>query len=165
MMEIQLLALQTDSTRVATLVMGHEISRVVYDFVDKKLKRNHHDFSHHRNDPEKIEGYNRITRWFGEQAAWLLGKMQSIDEGGTSLLHNSIVLYGSGMKDGNTHEPLNVPVALFGSGGGRLKTHQHISAPQDSVLANLHLTLLHSFGIEAKNFNGVTDKTIGNLLA
>jgi hypothetical protein len=91
--------------------------------------------------------------------------MQSIDEGGTSLLHNSIVLYGSGMKDGNTHEPLNVPVALFGSGGGRLKTHQHISAPQDSVLANLHLTLLHSFGIEAKNFNGVTDKTIGNLLA
>jgi hypothetical protein len=46
-----------------------------------------------------------------------------------------------------------------------LKTHQHISAPQDSVLANLHLTLLHSFGIEAKNFNGVTDKTIGNLLA
>ena len=82
MMEIELLALQTDSTRVATLVMGHEISRVVYDFVDKKLKRNHHDFSHHRNDPEKIEGYNRITRWFGEQAAWLLGKLESIDEGG-----------------------------------------------------------------------------------
>jgi hypothetical protein len=67
------------------------------------------------------------------------------------------------MKDGNTHEPLNVPVALFGSGGGRLKTHQHISAPQDSVLANLHLTLLHSFGIEAENFNGVTDKTISDL--
>jgi hypothetical protein len=165
MMEIQLLALQTDSTRVATLVMGHEISRVVYDFVDKKLKRNHHDFSHHRNDPEKIEGYNRITRWFGEQAAWLLGKMQSIDEGGSSLLDNSIVLYGSGMKDGNTHEPLNVPIALFGSGRGQLKTGQHISAPQDSVLASLHLTLLHSFGIEAENFNGVTDKTINNLLA
>jgi hypothetical protein len=69
------------------------------------------------------------------------------------------------MKDGNTHEPLNVPVALFGSGGGRLKTHQHISAPQDSVLANLHLTLLRGFGIEAENFNGVTDKTISGLLA
>jgi hypothetical protein len=165
MMEIQLLALQTDSTRVATLVMGHEISRVVYDFVDKKLKRNHHDFSHHRNDPEKIEGYNRITRWFGEQAAWLLGKMQSIDEGGTSLLDNSIVLYGSGMKDGNTHEPLNVPVALIGSGGGRLKTGQHISASQDSVLANLHLTLLHAFGIEAADFNQKATKPISGLLA
>ena len=50
-------------------------------------------------------------------------------------------------------------------GGGRLKTHQHISAPQDSVLANLHLTLLRGFGIEAENFNGVTDKTISGLLA
>jgi hypothetical protein len=164
MMEIQLLALQTDSTRVATLVMGHEISRVVYDFVDKKLKRNHHDFSHHRNDPEKIEGYNRITRWFGEQAAWLLGKMQAIDEGGTSLLDNSIVLYGSGMKDGNTHEPLNVPVALFGSGSGRLKVGQHIKTPDGSVLSNLHLTLLHAYGIEAKDFNGVTSSTINGLL-
>ena len=164
MMEIQLLALQTDSTRVATLVMGHEISRVVYDFVDKKLKRNHHDFSHHRNDPEKIEGYNRITRWFGEQAAWLLGRMQSIDEGGTSLLDNSIVLYGSGMKDGNTHEPLNVPVALFGSGGGRIQVGQHIKAPAGSVLSNLHLALLHAYGIQASDFNGVTDKPLSGLL-
>lgn len=165
MMEIQLLALQTDSTRVVTLVMGHEISRVVYDFVDKKLKRNHHDFSHHRNDPEKIAGYNRITRWFGEQAAWLLGKMSAIDEGGASLLDSSIVLYGSGMKDGNTHEPLNVPVALFGSGGGRIRTGQHIKAPDGSVLSNLHLTLLHAFGIEAKDFNGVTDKALSELVA
>jgi hypothetical protein len=52
-----------------------------------------------------------------------------------------------------------------GSGGGRLKTHQQISAPKDSILANLHLTQVHSFGIEAKNFNGVTDKTINNILA
>jgi len=165
MMEIQLLALQTDSTRVATLVMGHEISRVVYDFVDKKLKRNHHDFSHHRNDPEKIEGYNRITRWFGEQAAWFLGRLQATDEGGSSLLDSSIVLYGSGMEDGNTHEPLNVPVALFGSGGGRLKTGQHIAAPDGSVLANLHLTLLCAYGIEAKNFNGKATTAVPGLLS
>lgn len=165
MMEILLLALQTDSTRVATLVMGHEISRVVYDFVDKKLKRNHHDFSHHRNDPEKIDGYNRITRWFGEQAAWLLGKMQSIDEGGASLLDNSIVLYGSGMKDGNTHEPLDVPIALFGNGGGRIRNGFHISAPNESVLSNLHLTLLHAYGVQTDSFNGVTSKTLDGVLA
>jgi hypothetical protein len=69
------------------------------------------------------------------------------------------------MKDGNTHEPLNVPVALFGSGGGKLRTGQHIAAPDDSVLANLHLTLLHAYGIEAKDFNGVTDRTLGGLIA
>ena len=80
------------------------------------------------------------------------------------MLDNSIVLYGSGMKDGNTHEPLNVPVALFGSGGGHLKTGQHITAPEESVLANLHLTLLHAYGIDAENFNGVTSKTLGGVL-
>ena len=68
------------------------------------------------------------------------------------------------MKDGNTHEPLNVPVALFGSGSGRLKVGQHIQAPDGSVLSNLHLTLLHAYGIEAKDFNGVTSSTINGLL-
>ena len=164
MMEIMLLALQTDSTRVATLVMGHSISRVVYDFVDKKLKRNHHDFSHHRNDPEKIAGYNQITAWFAQQSAWLLEQMDSIDEGHGSLLDNSLVLYGSGMKDGNVHEGNNVPVALFGRAGGRLTTNRLIENPEGSVLAQLHLSLLRLFGIEADDFNGVTSKTVSGLV-
>jgi Protein of unknown function (DUF1552) len=165
MMRILLLSLQTDSTRVATFVMGHSISRIVFDFIDKKLKRNHHDYSHHRNDPEKIAGYNQITSWFAGECAWLLQQMSAIDEGDGTLLDNSVVLFGSGMKDGNTHEPLNVPIALFGSGGGCLRTGHHITAPQDSVLSILHLTLLHAFGIESENFNGVTDKTLDGLLA
>jgi hypothetical protein len=91
--------------------------------------------------------------------------MSAIDEGDRTLLDNSIVLFGSGMKDGNTHEPLNVPVAIFGSGSGRIRTGHHITAPQDSVLSNLHLTLLHAFGIQSKNFNGVADKTLDGILA
>ena len=164
MMEIMLLALQTDSTRVATLVMGHSISRIVYDFVNPKLKRNHHDFSHHRNDPEKIDGYNQITAWFASQAAWLLEQMDAIDEGNGSLLDNSLVLYGSGMKDGNVHEGNNVPVALFGRAGGRLTTNRLIENPEGSVLAQLHLSLLRLFGIEADDFNGVTSKTVSGLV-
>ena len=164
MMEIMLLDLQTDSTRVATLVMGHSISRVVYDFVNRKLKRNHHDYSHHRNDPEKIAGYNEITRWFATQAAWLLRRMDAIDEGDGSLLDNSMVLYGSCMKDGNVHEPVNVPVALFGGGRKRLRGNRLIACPTDSILPQLHLSLLRGFGIAARDFNGVTTKTVPGLI-
>lgn len=164
MMEVMLLAMQTDSTRVGTMVMGHSISRVVYDFLDSQLTRNHHDYSHHRNDPSKIEGYNAITTWFAAQCAWVLERMDSIDEGNGSLLDNSVVLYGSGMKDGNVHEPVDVPVALFGGAGGRLQTGRKISCPEDSLLAQLHFSLLQMFGLEVDSFNGVTEKGVSGLV-
>lgn len=155
MMDVMLLALQTDSTRVATLVMGHSISRVVYDFADPKIRRNHHELSHHRNDPDKIRDYNIITTWFASQAAYFLRRMSEIDDGNGSLLDNSVVLYGSGMKDGNVHEPKNVPVALFGKAGGRLKTGRHLACPENSILSQLHLSLLRILGVEAEQFNEV----------
>jgi hypothetical protein len=165
MMQVLLLALQTDSTRVATFVMGHSISRIVFDFIDKKLKRNHHDYSHHRNDPEKIAGYNQITSWFAGECAWLLQQMSAIDEGDGTLLDNSIVLFGSGMKDGNVHEPVDIPIALFGSCRGQLKTGRKLQCPDDSLLAQLHLSLLDCYGIKAENFNGVTNQPLGGLLS
>ncbi|MCO8124565.1 DUF1552 domain-containing protein [Stieleria sp. TO1_6] len=155
MMDIMLLALQTDSTRVATLVMGHSISRVVYDFADPKIRRNHHELSHHRNDPDKIRDYNIVTKWFASQTAYFLGRMSEIDEGNGSLLDNSVVMYGSGMKDGNVHEPKNIPVALFGNAGGRLQTGRHLTCPENSILSQLHLSLLRLFGIQADQFNQV----------
>ncbi len=164
MMDILVLALQTDSTRVATFVLGHSISRVVYDFADPSIKANHHDLSHHRNDPAKIGHYKRVTRWFAEQARYLLQRMRSVDEGDGTLLDHSIVMFGSGMKDGNTHEPINVPVALFGGGGGRIRTGQHIACPAGSHLADLHLTLLDVFGISADHFNEVTRRKIEGLV-
>ena len=164
MLEILLLALQTDSTRVATLVMGHSISRIIYDFADPAISKGHHDLSHHRNDPNKIKHYNAITEWFGGQCAKFLDRMNKIEEGNGSLLDNSLVLYGSGMKDGNVHEPVNVPVATFGSAGGKLKTGRHIKCPNHSILAQLHLSLLHLFEIETDNFNGVTSKTVPGFL-
>jgi hypothetical protein len=163
MLDILVLALQTDSTRVGTLVMGHSISRVVYDFVDQKIKRNHHDLSHHRNDPKKIADYNKVTTWFAKKTAEMLAKMDAVDEGNGSLLDNSIVLYGSGMKDGNVHDGVNVPIALFGGGRGVLKTGRHIECPQDTILAQLHLSLLQRYGVKQDDFNGVTSQTINTL--
>ena len=94
----------------------------------------------------------------------MLERMASIDEVNGSLLDNSLVLYGSGMKDGNVHDPVNVPVALFGKAGGRLKTGRRIDCPEESVLSQLHLSLLYLLGIEAENFNGVTKKTVSGLI-
>ncbi len=164
MMDILILAAQTDSTRVGTFVMGHSISRIIFDFVDNTISENHHALSHHRNDPGKIERYNVITQWFSRQAAYFLEKLDAIEEGNGSLLDNSVVLYGSCMKDGNTHEPLNVPITLFGSASGKLKTGQRIDCGGDTPLADLHLTLLHLFGIEAEHFNEKGTKPIPGLL-
>jgi hypothetical protein len=164
-MEILALALQTDSTRVGTFVLGHSISRVVFGFADSKIKANHHDLSHHRNDPAKIEQYQIVTTWFAKQAAYFLERLQSIDEGNGSLLDHSLVVFGSGMKDGNTHEPLNVPISLFGSASGKLKTNLHIECTEGFVLANLHLTLLKAFGIDQSDFNAKADQPIEELLA
>ena len=163
MLDILLLALQTDSTRVGTLVMGHSISRVIYSFVDSSINRNHHDYSHHRNDPKKIAGYNLITKWFATQCAEMLEKMSAIDEGNGSLLDNSLVLFGSGMKDGNVHDSVNVPVALFGKAGGRLQTNRHIVCGPNSKLGQLHFSLLHLFGVKVDSFNGVTSKPVPGL--
>lgn len=153
LMDIMILAAQTDSTRVGTFVMGHSISRIIFDFVDASISENHHALSHHRNDPGKIGRYNIITQWFSAQAAYFLEKLDGIDEGNGTMLDNSVVLYGSCMKDGNTHEPLNVPIALFGNASHRLRTGRRIDCGGDTPLADLHLSLLHLFGIEADHFN------------
>ncbi len=164
MMDIMLLSLQTDSTRVATMVMGHSISRVVYDFVDSKIKTNHHGLSHHRNDPAKIEHYNLVTRWFAQQAAYFLERMAEIEDVSGSLLDNSLVLFGSGMKDGNVHERKNVPIALFGGGGVGLRGGRRLECPDGSLLANLHMSLAGIYGIEADDFNGVVTSGVEGLI-
>ena len=143
-----------EAERAVDAVMGNSISRVVYDFAHSNIKRNHHELSHHRNDPDKIVDYNRVTYWFAQQAAYLLDRISQIQEARGSLLDNSLVLYGSGMEDGNVHEGKNIPVALFG-GGGTVRTGQRLRCPPGSVLANLHLSLLRIHGIEAEDFNGV----------
>ncbi len=90
--------------------------------------------------------------------------MDSIDEGNGSLLDNSTVLYGSSMKDGNGHVKDNLPIILAGRGGGRLKPGRHIVCEPHTPLANLHLTLLQNYGVEADHFNHASTGTIAGLV-
>lgn len=161
MIDIIVLALWTDNTRVATLMTAHGFSRQNFSFLDG-VSGDHHGMSHHKNIKSKVAEYTKVSTWFIERLAYLLNRLKSIDEGNGSLLDNSIVLYGSGMKDGNGHKQNNLPILLAGNGQGAIKTGRHIKL-KSQPLSNLHLTLAQKFGIEKNNFNGVGRSAIAEL--
>ncbi|MCB1088529.1 MAG: DUF1552 domain-containing protein, partial [Verrucomicrobiae bacterium] len=125
MMDLMVLAFWTDTTRVGTLMTAHGFSRQNFSFLPG-VTSDHHGMSHHKNKPEAIAEYTKVSTWYVEQFAYLLGKMKSIDEGDGTLLDHSVVLYGCGMKDGNGHIKDDLPLVVAGRGGGRLKQGQHL---------------------------------------
>jgi hypothetical protein len=145
MYDIMLLAFKTDSTRVATFVLGHDGDN--RSFSEIGITEGHHDLSHHQNNPERIEKVAQIDRWYAEQFGRFLARMDSIpDVDGHSLLHNSRIIYGSGNADGNKHTHENLPVLLAGDGGGAFRGGrfvQHASKP----LSNLFLNLAETAGV------------------
>ncbi|HYF33912.1 MAG TPA: DUF1552 domain-containing protein [Prosthecobacter sp.] len=163
MIDILVLALQTDTTRVGTFMTAHGFSRQNFTFLDG-VTNDHHGMSHHKRQPQLVAEYTTVSRWYAQQVAYFLGKMRAVDEGQGTLLDNSIVLYGSEMKDGNGHIKTDLPLVLAGRGQGRLTPGRHVRAPKGTPLANLHLTLLQKFGADAPDFNGASTGTIAGLL-
>jgi hypothetical protein len=162
MLDLLVLALQTDTTRVATFMSAHGFSRQNFTFLDG-VKNDHHGMSHHKNQEALIKEYTTVSRWYAQQVQYLLTKMRGIDEGNGSLLDNSIVLYGSEMKDGNGHIKEDLPLVLIGKGQGRVKTGQHLALDKGTPLANLHLTIAQQFGAEISSFNNVSTGTLNGL--
>jgi hypothetical protein len=162
MMDLMVLALWTDTTRVGTLMMAHGFSRQSFNFLPG-VSSDHHGMSHHKNEPGAVREYTAVSRWYIEQYAWLIERMKGIDEGNGSLLDNTVLLYGSEMKDGNGHVRENLPIVLAGKGGGRLHSGQHVVLKPNTPLANLHLTLAQKFGCEIDVFNGVGTQTLNDL--
>ncbi|QDV22582.1 DUF1552 domain-containing protein [Aureliella helgolandensis] len=151
MLDMIALAFQTDTTRVCTFMFGNAVSGRNFSFLDG-VSGGHHDTSHHQNSEEKLEQYQKITRWHVEQYAYLLGKLRSMKEGERTVLDNSMILYGSGLRDGNSHSPHNLPILVGGSGGGRIETGQHLSFSPDTPLANLYVAMLNAFGHQTDQF-------------
>jgi len=160
MADLMVLAFQTDSTRVGTFMMAHGFSRLNFSFLDG-VNGDHHAMSHHKNKPDVISEYIKVSRWYAEQFAYLLKRMKAVNEGGGSLLDNSLVLFGSGMKDGNGHVPENLPLLLAGGAGGRLKQHKKkIECQSGTPHANLLLSIAQKMGVEKDSFNGVSTGTV-----
>ncbi|MEW4453389.1 DUF1552 domain-containing protein [Bremerella sp. JC817] len=151
MLDLIVLAFQTDSTRIATMMFANDVSGRNFSFVDG-VKGGHHELSHHENKAEKIEQYQRINRWHVEQYARMLGKLNSIQEGDGTLLDNCMILFGSSMSDGNRHDPDNLPILLGGRGGKTLETGRHLPAEGMVPLCNLYHAMLQRMGVDIEAF-------------
>ena len=155
MLDIFLLAFWTDTTRIGTFMLGDAQSPVDYSFLPG-VKGNFHGISHHGEDPEKKEMYGRIINWNIEQVAYFLNRMKSLDEGGKSLLDNSMVMFGGTLKDGNRHTVSNLPLLLAGRAKGALRPGRRLRAPEHTPLCNLYVSILKIMGIPEKSFGDST---------
>jgi len=144
MFDMLLLAFQTDSTRIATLLMAREGSN--RPFADIGIVSGHHDLTHHKNSPEIIAKVQEIDRWYVTRLGGFLEKMAATkDVDGRSLLDNSMILYGSGNADGNRHTHDNLPILLAGAGGNTFKTGRYVKV-KPTPLTNLFLTMADGMG-------------------
>jgi hypothetical protein len=161
MFDTLLLAFQTDSTRVATLLLAHDGSN--RSFSEIGISEGHHDLSHHFNNTEKIQKISDIDLWYAQQFAKFLQRMEATkDVDGKSLLHNSLILYGSGNSDGNRHTHSNLPLILAGAGGGGLtpgRLVKHNSLPT----SNLFLSMADRMGVKDLQRFGDSSGRLANI--
>lgn len=140
MFDLMYLAYQTDMTRVIAMMLGHEGTN--RNYTELGAKDGHHSLSHHKGDVRAIEQLKQVDRYQSELLAYFLDKMQSTREAdGSSLLDNAVLVAGSGLSDANHHVHNDVPVAVFGSGQGRLRGGRHLRFASEP-LSNLHLTVM-----------------------
>ncbi len=151
MFDIMALALWSDASRVTTFMFGNSVSNRNFSFLDG-VSGAHHSLSHHMNHEEKLEQYDRITKWHIEQYAYFLNRLKSIKEGDGTLLDNSMVMFASGLRDGNRHSPRDLPIIIGGKGGGKIKTGQNLIFEENTPLANLYTSWLQTVGVETEKF-------------
>jgi hypothetical protein len=156
MYDLQLLAFQSDLTRVSTLMVGREGSNRVYPEIS--IPDPHHPLTHHRNNPDWIEKIVQINRYHIELFSEFLAKLKATKEGDGTLLDHSMIVYGSGLSDGNRHQHENLPVLLAGRGDGSLKPGRHIVYKSGTPITNLFLTLLDRMGVQPEKIGDSTGK-------
>lgn len=168
MMDIIVLAFQSDATRVCTFMLDHGQSNRYFDFIDN-VRGTWHALSHYKDASGKTEDddgttswssvkekrvmFAEVTRWHHRQMAYLLGQMKAIKEpDGRTLLDNSMLVYGSSLCDGNEHGDENLPLIVAGGGGGTIKTGRYLEFKEETDMSRLHLALLQRMGVDAKRF-------------
>lgn len=161
MYDMLFLAFQTDSTRVASFLVTHEGSNRSFDHIG--ISEGHHDLSHHGNRPDWVEKVARIDLWYAQQFARFLEKLQATkDADGNSLLYNSMIVYGSGCADGNSHTHTNLPFVLAGAGGGTLSPGRHVKYGSKPA-TNLFLDMADRLGIEGLERFGDSTGRLGDI--
>ena len=154
MFDLQVAAFKTDSTRVSTLMLGREGSMRTYPEIN--IADSHHPLTHHRNNPEFIEKVAQINTLHTTLFARYLDKLKATPDGDGSLLDSSLIVYGSGISDGNRHTHENLPILVAGRGGGSIKTGRHLAYEQETPVANLYMTLLDRTGVRPDSIGDST---------
>ena len=145
MFDLQLLAWQTDLTRVASFMVGREISGRTYPEIG--IPDAHHPLSHHLDDPAKIATMSKINTYHVSLFAEFVDRLRSTPDGDGSLLDHSLLLYGAGMSNSNAHAPVNLPVMLVGGAGGGLRGGRHLKYAEDTPMANLLVAIMDALGV------------------
>jgi hypothetical protein len=154
MMDLAVLALQTDSTRIVTLTLANEGSN--RNFPSIGVSEGHHNISHHGKNPEKLEKIRKIDLFYTYRFAHLLDKMRSVNEAGATLLDNSMVVYGCAISDGDKHNHEDLPVLLAGKGAGSLKPGRHLRYVNETPMCNLYVAMLERAGVRVDKFGDST---------
>jgi hypothetical protein len=144
MSDLIVLAFRTDTTRIATFMLGNAGSNRSYSMVG--VNEGHHQLSHHQNNADKIAKLQKIDQFLAGEFAYLAEKMDAVREGDTTLLDNSMLLYGSGLSDANRHAHHDLPIVLAGRAGGTVATGRHIRMETETPLNNLFMSMLDRVG-------------------
>jgi hypothetical protein len=159
MCDIIALAFQTDKTRVATLLMCRDLSGLFYPFLD--VRTAHHPTSHQ----DESDAYERVTRYYVGQLAYLAGKLADMREGESTVLDHSCLMFISNMWSGSRHDSNKVPIVLVGGLGGTLTTGRVINylgrPDEERRLCSLYLSILHRMGVRATRFGDATSPLAG----
>lgn len=159
MFDLQAAALRADLTRVSTMMIGREGSMRTYPEIN--IADSHHPLTHHRNNPEFIEKVTQINTFHINLFGRFLGQLKSTQEAdGSTLLDNSLIVYGSGLGDGNRHTHENLPILVAGKGGGSVKSGRHIAYDTETPVANLYMTLLDRAGVHPNSIGDSTGKLV-----
>ena len=156
MMDLQVIALQTDMTRVITFMLGRAGSNRSYRAIG--ISDGHHSITHHQNDLEKINKVAKIDAYLVKTFADLLQKLKSTRDGDGNLLDHSLIVYGSSLSDANAHTHHDLPIVLAGGGCGQLKGGRHLRYPKDTPMNNLLVGVLDKAGVPLENFGDSTGK-------
>jgi hypothetical protein len=154
MMDLQVLAWQADITRVTTFQLASELCNTVYP--GSGIRDSFHILSHHSNLEENKARFAVLNRYHVGLLTYLLGKLDAVAEGERTLLDNSMLVYGSGMSDGNEHNHGPLPIILAGHAGGRLEGGRHLRHDEGTTMSNLLLAMLHKLDIERESFGDST---------
>ncbi len=145
MLDLQVVAFQADVTRVSTLMISKETSSRPYP--QAGVKEGHHALSHHGGDPAKLALQTKINTYHVQLIAHFLEKMRAVEDGDGTLLDHAMLLYGSGMGDGNVHGHVHLPILLAGGAGGRLKGGRHLAYEEGTPIANLLVSMAEISGV------------------